>query len=224
MVALPWTPALVAQPRTLQVASVIRGLLRIRLTFHAFPADIASSRSPSAAAQMGVGLGRPSLVNVVNRMYFALAKSANVGVTAPSLPVANRPDRPRFPTAPDATDRECSVASRPTCCGHSPPADVRSYSAMPTGWTPPCAPGSPSPERSARQVVHTSSRPLPWWWRHNRTVNQRSPPSRTPPCSSVPTQRTCCTKSISAAINQSTTIGRRLIDGRTFKVDPYDRV
>jgi hypothetical protein len=34
-----------------------------------------------AAAQIGVGLGRPSLVKVVSRMYCALARSARVGVT-----------------------------------------------------------------------------------------------------------------------------------------------
>ena len=64
-----------------QVAIVTRGVLRIRLTFHDFSSVMTSSRSPSTAAQIGVGLGRPSLVNVVSRMYCALARSAKVGVT-----------------------------------------------------------------------------------------------------------------------------------------------
>ena len=45
---------------------------------------ITSSRSPLTAAQIGVGFGRPSLVNVVSRMYCVLARSANVGVTVPT--------------------------------------------------------------------------------------------------------------------------------------------
>ena len=72
-----------------QVASVTRGVLRIRLTFQDFPSVMTSSRSPlslSKAAQIGVGLGRPSLVKVVSRMYCALASSAKVGVTVPNLP------------------------------------------------------------------------------------------------------------------------------------------
>ena len=36
----------------------------------------------SGATQIAVGLGRPSLVNVVNRTYCALATSAKVGATA----------------------------------------------------------------------------------------------------------------------------------------------
>jgi hypothetical protein len=38
-----------------------------------------SKRSPSGAAQIAVGFGLPSLVNVVSRMYRALATSSNVG-------------------------------------------------------------------------------------------------------------------------------------------------
>jgi dienelactone hydrolase len=37
--------------------------------------------SPSGAAQIGVGFGRPSLVNVVSKMYLDLATSANVSAT-----------------------------------------------------------------------------------------------------------------------------------------------
>jgi len=48
------------------------------LTFQAFFSVITSARSPSRAIQIGVGLGRPSLVNVVNRTYWALDTSSNV--------------------------------------------------------------------------------------------------------------------------------------------------
>ena len=65
-----------------QTASVTRGVLRIRFTFHAFSSLMTSSRSPSEAAQTGVGLGRPSLVKVVSRTYCALATSAKLGATA----------------------------------------------------------------------------------------------------------------------------------------------
>src|ERR1700692_2840439 len=68
-----------------QVANVTRGVLRIRLTFQELPTVITSRRSPSTAAQIGVGLGRPSLVKVVNRRYCALARSAKVGVTVSNL-------------------------------------------------------------------------------------------------------------------------------------------
>ena len=47
---------------------VTRGVLRIRLTFHDFSWLIATRPSPRGAAQMAVGLGVPSLVNVVSRM------------------------------------------------------------------------------------------------------------------------------------------------------------
>jgi hypothetical protein len=58
-------------------------VLRIRLTFQDFPSLMTSRRSPSGAAQIGVGLGRPSLVKVVSRTYCALATSAKLGVTGP---------------------------------------------------------------------------------------------------------------------------------------------
>ena len=48
------------------------------MTFQDFAWVMTSSRSPSGAAQMAVGLGLPSFVNVVSRMYSALATSANV--------------------------------------------------------------------------------------------------------------------------------------------------
>src|SRR4051794_6167502 len=62
-------------------AMVTRALLRIRLTFHDFSSVMTTNRSPAGAAQMAVGLGRPSLVNVVSRMYSDLATSANVAGT-----------------------------------------------------------------------------------------------------------------------------------------------
>src|SRR6516162_8268316 len=75
------TASLVGRPPMVQVASVTRGVLRIRLTFHDFAPVMTSSRSPSAAAQIGTGLGRPSLVKVVSKMYCDLASWAKVGVT-----------------------------------------------------------------------------------------------------------------------------------------------
>ena len=81
---MPSTASLVGRPPMVQVASVTRGVLRIRLTFHELPWVITNSRSWSTAAQIGVGLGRPSLVKVVSRMYWALARSANVGFTMPT--------------------------------------------------------------------------------------------------------------------------------------------
>src|SRR6516165_873869 len=86
MAAVPSTGSLVGRPRMLQVASVTRGVLRIRLTFQDFDSVMTSSRSPSAAAQIGTGLGLPSLVKVVSKKYWDLAGSAKVGVTLPHLP------------------------------------------------------------------------------------------------------------------------------------------
>ena len=57
---------------------VTRGVLLIRLVFHD-PASVLTSSLPSSGtAQMGVGLGLPSLVKVVNRMYLDSATSSNV--------------------------------------------------------------------------------------------------------------------------------------------------
>ena len=72
-------------PRRSHTAMVTRGVLRMRLTFHDFSWVIATRRSPSGAAQIGVGLGLPSLVNVVSRMYSALATSAKVAGMAPNV-------------------------------------------------------------------------------------------------------------------------------------------
>src|SRR5260370_1410146 len=71
-------------PRGSQIARVTRGVLRIRLTFHGVSWVMTSNRSPSGAAQMAVGLGLPSLVNVVSRMYSDFATSAKVAGTKPT--------------------------------------------------------------------------------------------------------------------------------------------
>src|SRR5882757_2643037 len=55
-------------PRGSQIASVTRGVLRIRRTFHESSSVTTKRRSPSGAAQIAVGYGLPSLVNVVSRM------------------------------------------------------------------------------------------------------------------------------------------------------------
>ena len=64
---------------------VTRGVLRIRLTFQDVSCVIATRPSPAGAAQMAVGLGLPSLVNVVSRMYSDLATSAKVTGTTQSI-------------------------------------------------------------------------------------------------------------------------------------------
>src|SRR5271166_2328495 len=145
-----------------QVANVTRGVLRIRLTFQELPTVITNRRSPrslSKAAQIGVGLGRPSLVKVVNRMYWDLARSAKVGVTLSNLTreqtqsrtrmgfrvrlcVCSRGrtsprDHPRFPAAPGAGRRGFPLPAWPTCRGRPLPAGVRPYRAAPTDWTRP---------------------------------------------------------------------------------------
>src|SRR5262245_40513846 len=85
MAAVASTASLLGLPRTSQIATVTRGVLRIRLTFHESPSVMTSRRSRSGAAQITVGLERPSLVNVVSRMYLALATSAKVTGTPPNL-------------------------------------------------------------------------------------------------------------------------------------------
>src|SRR5262245_51199125 len=82
MAAVASTASLLAFPRISQIATVTRGVLRIRLTFHESPSVMTNRRSPSGAAQITVDLARPSFVNVVSRMYLALATSAKVGAIA----------------------------------------------------------------------------------------------------------------------------------------------
>ena len=55
-------------PRGPHSASVTRGVLRMRLAFHDSSSVMTSSRRRRARAQIAVGLGLPSLVNVVSRM------------------------------------------------------------------------------------------------------------------------------------------------------------
>src|SRR6478672_5402773 len=66
-------------------AMVTRGVLRIRLTFQDCSWVMTTNRSPAGAAQMAVGFGLPSLVNVVSRMYSDLATSAKVTGTNTNL-------------------------------------------------------------------------------------------------------------------------------------------
>src|SRR4029077_14660428 len=77
-----------ASPLTLPLRShgamVTRGVLRIRLTFQDFSWVMTTRPSPAGAAQMAVGLGLPSLVNVVSRMYSDFAMSAKVAGTTPT--------------------------------------------------------------------------------------------------------------------------------------------
>ena len=54
----------------------------MRLVFHDPSSVITTIRSPSGTPQMAVGLGLPSLVNVVSSMYLDLATSAKVSGTA----------------------------------------------------------------------------------------------------------------------------------------------
>src|SRR5277367_6615573 len=56
MAAVASMASLFGCPCMSQIASVTRGVLRIRLTFHDFPWVIISRRLPSLAAQIGVGL------------------------------------------------------------------------------------------------------------------------------------------------------------------------
>src|ERR1700744_1847505 len=75
-------------PPISQTASVTRGVLRIRFTFHDFSWVMTSSRSPWGGAQTGVGFGAHALVKVVSSTYCALATSAKVVGTLPTYPAA----------------------------------------------------------------------------------------------------------------------------------------
>jgi hypothetical protein len=50
---------------------VTRAVLSIRLVFQEPSSVLINSLSPSGTPHTGVGLGRPSLVNVVNSRYFS---------------------------------------------------------------------------------------------------------------------------------------------------------
>src|SRR5689334_20433104 len=65
-------------PRALDFWMVTRGVFLIRLVFHDPSSVEISSLSPSRTPHTGVGLGLPSLVNVVSSRYFESAMSWNV--------------------------------------------------------------------------------------------------------------------------------------------------
>ena len=58
-------------PSTPHFWMVTRGVLLMRLVFHEPSSVLINSLSPSGTPHTGVGLGRPSLVNVVSSRYFA---------------------------------------------------------------------------------------------------------------------------------------------------------
>jgi hypothetical protein len=62
-------------PNAALLAIVTLGVLLIRFVFHDPSSVMTSSLSPSGTPQIGVGLGRPSLVNVVNSRYLDLMTS-----------------------------------------------------------------------------------------------------------------------------------------------------
>src|SRR6478752_4697911 len=87
MAAVASTGSPLGLPVRSHLAMVTRGVFRMRLTFQDCSWVITTRSSPCGAAQMAVGLGLPSLVNVVNRMYSDLATSANVtGMRSNLLP------------------------------------------------------------------------------------------------------------------------------------------
>jgi hypothetical protein len=61
-------------PNAALLAIVTRGVLLIRFVFHDPSSVMTSSLSPSGTTQIGVGLGWPSLVNVVNSKYFVMTE------------------------------------------------------------------------------------------------------------------------------------------------------
>ncbi len=58
-------------PSTPHFWIVTRGVLLMRLVFHDPLSVLITSLSPSGTPQIGVGLGLPSLVNVVSNRYFS---------------------------------------------------------------------------------------------------------------------------------------------------------
>src|SRR6478752_4370114 len=135
MRAMASTASPLGFPLRSHFAMVTRAVFRIRLTFHDFSCVITTRPSPSGAAQIAVGLGRPSLVNVVSRMYSLFATSAKVTGTYANLAGFSLRGRPRFPAAPAADRPECLLQAAPTCRDLPPPAGVRPCRAAPTDWT-----------------------------------------------------------------------------------------
>ena len=85
MVATASTGSPLTLPVRSHSAMVTRGVLRMRLTFHESLPVITRARSPSAAIQIAVGLGLPSLVNVVSETYWDLITSAKLGAITTNL-------------------------------------------------------------------------------------------------------------------------------------------
>src|SRR5580693_4883712 len=75
------TSSLFGLPNAALFAIVTRGVFLIRLVFHDPSPVITRSLLPSGTPQIGVGLGRPSLVNVVSSRYFDLMMSWKLAAT-----------------------------------------------------------------------------------------------------------------------------------------------
>src|SRR5215213_11122392 len=99
MVATASTASPLGLPTRSHSAIVTRGVLRMRLTFHDDSWVMTTRPSPLGAAQIAVGLGRPSLVNVVSRTYSLFATSAKVTGTSANLAAFSPRGRLRFPAA-----------------------------------------------------------------------------------------------------------------------------
>src|SRR4051812_10114222 len=116
---------------------VTREVFLIRLTFHDFSCVMTTRPSPLGAAQIAVGLARPSLVNVVSRMYSLFATSAKVTGTYANLAGFSPRGRLRSPAAPAADRRGCRPPAAPTSLDPPPRAGARPCRATPTDWTRP---------------------------------------------------------------------------------------
>src|ERR1700741_1236423 len=79
---MPSTASLFGLPNAALLAIVTLGVLLIRLVFHDPSSVITRSLSPSGTPPMGVGLGRPSLVKVVNSRYLDVITSLKLGATS----------------------------------------------------------------------------------------------------------------------------------------------
>src|SRR6476659_1954351 len=112
-------------------AMVTREVFRIRLTFHDFSCVITTRPSPLGAAQIAVGLARPSLVNVVSRMYSLFATSAKVTDTYANLAGVSPRGRLRFPATPAADRAGCRHPVVSTCLDSPPRAGARPCRAAP---------------------------------------------------------------------------------------------
>src|ERR1700758_276535 len=101
---MPSTASLFGLPSAVLRAIVTRGVFLIRLVFHDPSSVITKSLSPSGTPQIGVGLGRPSLVNVVKSRYLDLMTSWKLGATLFSSgrwKSGGKYPRPHFPKRGD---------------------------------------------------------------------------------------------------------------------------